>query len=175
MNNSPKTVKLADYRPFSHDLLEVSLAFDLYETHVLVTARCHYKAKKTAKEMWLDGEKLELQSILINGAPWSDYQIDAEGMKLTGLPKAFELTLVTQIYPKENKALEGLYQSGSLFCTQCEAQGFRKITYFPDRPDVMTLFRTHITADLAQYPVLLSNGNRIGQGSLEGGPVIFLP
>ena len=169
MNNSPKTVKLADYRPFSHDLLEVSLAFDLYETHVLVTARCHYKAKKTAKEMWLDGEKLELQSILINGAPWSDYQIDAEGMKLTGLPKAFELTLVTQIYPKENKALEGLYQSGSLFCTQCEAQGFRKITYFPDRPDVMTLFRTHITADLAQYPVLLSNGNRIGQGSLEGG------
>lgn len=85
------------------------------------------------------------------------------------MPDYFTLTIVNDIYPAKNTALEGLYQSGDALCTQCEAEGFRQITYYLDRPDVLERFTTRIMADKARYPFLLSNGNRIGQGELEGG------
>ncbi|GAJ70778.1 membrane alanine aminopeptidase N [Vibrio sp. JCM 18904] len=88
---------------------------------------------------------------------------------LTDLPSEFELEIVTKIDPEANTALEGLYKSGGAFCTQCEAEGFRRITYYLDRPDVLAKYTTKVIADKAVYPYLLSNGNRIAEGDAENG------
>ncbi|OGG99920.1 MAG: aminopeptidase N [Candidatus Lambdaproteobacteria bacterium RIFOXYD1_FULL_56_27] len=171
MSSNPKVTYLKDYRPFSHEVLSVDLTFELFEDKVWVQNRMLLKAKAAESSLRLDGADLKLLEIRLDGQPFNEAntQKAAESLTLFGLPDRFELLLRTEIYPKENRSLEGLYQSGKLFCTQCEAQGFRKITYFPDRPDVMTLFRTKIIADKALYPVLLSNGNEVERGGLEGG------
>ena len=112
---------------------------------------------------------MEIKEISINGYDLSenDYQVDDESLTLTNLADEFTLEIVTKIYPHKNKSLEGLYQSSGNFCTQCEAQGFSKITYFLDRPDVMGKYTTTIRADKSKYPVLLSNGNLIDSGDLD--------
>src|SRR5690606_35354380 len=97
-----------------------------------------------------------------------DYQLDEESLTITTVPAEFVLEVSVRIDPAANTALEGLYRSGGMYCTQCEAEGFRRITYYQDRPDVMSVFTTHINADAEQYPVLLSNGNTVAD-TTEGG------
>ncbi|MGL4905326.1 MAG: aminopeptidase N, partial [Plesiomonas sp.] len=117
----------------------------------------------------LAGEGLTLVSVAVDGQPWPHYQQSAHALTLSQLPEHFTLTVVTTFSPANNTALSGLYQSGEALCTQCEAEGFRRITYFLDRPDVLARYRTKITADKGRYPFLLSNGNRIAHGDLPDG------
>jgi len=119
----------------------------------------------------LDGHDMDLLSINLNGSALQKtaYQLHDQGLHIPDLPDAFELGITTRINPEANTALEGLYRSGGNYCTQCEAQGFRRITYYQDRPDVMAPFSARIVADKATNPVLLSNGNPVGHGDLENG------
>ncbi|TOB51783.1 aminopeptidase N, partial [Vibrio parahaemolyticus] len=117
----------------------------------------------------LDGEGLELRSVKVNGEDWAHHEVKEASLVLSDLPAEFELKIITKIDPEANTALEGLYKSGGAFCTQCEAEGFRRITYYLDRPDVLAKYTTKVIADKATYPYLLSNGNRIVQGEAENG------
>ena len=172
MKHSPgKTIFLKDYQQPAFWIDTVDLTFDLYDDHAFVTSKVQYKRNpdSTETDLELFGVELELKEISINDYDLSenDYQLDDESLTLTNLADEFTLEIVTKIYPHKNKSLEGLYQSSGNFCTQCEAQGFRKITYFLDRPDVMGKYTTTIRADKSKYPVLLSNGNLIDSGDLD--------
>ncbi|GLS88034.1 aminopeptidase N [Cypionkella aquatica] len=165
--DDPRTVRLADYQPYSHLLDRVELTFHLHPTATRVQARLHLApnpAARAGQDLRLDGEDLRLISCAIDGQAVAA-AVDATGLTLAAahLPQAaFVLETEVEIAPEGNFALEGLYMSNGMYCTQCEAQGFRKITYYPDRPDVMARFRVRIESDL---PVLLSNGNPVGQGA----------
>ena len=119
----------------------------------------------------LDGEDLDLQDITIDG--WqvaeTSLTVTEAGLTVENVPDQFTLATRVIINPKDNTRLEGLYRSGSAFCTQCEAQGFRRITYFPDRPDVMTVYKVRVEAEKDACPVLLSNGNLVAEGTLPAG------
>jgi aminopeptidase N len=119
----------------------------------------------------LDGVRLKLIALALDGAALApaDYAVTAEHLTLAKVPDAFVLESEVEIDPEGNTFLEGLYMSGGRFCTQCEAEGFRKITYFPDRPDVLSRFSVRMEADKAAFPRLLSNGNLIESGDLAGG------
>lgn len=172
---TPQTVFLKDYTPPEYLIDNVELHFDLDEQNTLVKSRlCMRRNPQSADQaasLTLTGEELELVSISIDDKQLAaeDFVITPEAMTIHQVPqdKAFVLSIENRINPKANTALEGLYLSSSMLCTQCEAQGFRKITWFLDRPDVMSRFKTTLTADKSQYPVLLSNGNKVGQGDLE--------
>ncbi len=162
-----------DYQAPSHDIEQLQLDFDLHEDHALVRARMSVaRAPGAAADaaFALDGEDLELVSVQLDGVPLgpTDYQLDDEGLRLAAPPERFELRTEVRIKPQENTQLSGLYRSSAMFCTQCEAEGFRRITFFPDRPDVMTRYRVRIEAGRAAYPVLLSNGNLVEQGEAGG-------
>jgi len=116
--------------------------------------------KNKSNFLFLNGVDLELISILINGVE-PNYKLVKDGLELSDLSAEFVLKINTRIHPEKNTSLNGLYQSSGNFCTQCEAHGFRQITYYLDRPDVLSVFTTHIKADFKRYPVLLSNGNLI--------------
>ena len=167
-----QTIYLKDYQQPAFWIDTVDLAFDLFDDHAIVTSKVQYlrNAEATETELELFGAELELQSIILNGYELTDkdYSLEDESLTLANLADEFTLEIVTKIYPQENQSLEGLYQSSGNFCTQCEAQGFRKITYFLDRPDVMGKFVTTIRADKQKYPVMLSNGNLIDSGDLTG-------
>ena len=153
---------LKDYRPFPFLIEAIDLAFSLYEDHALVTSTLTVRERQSGSgPLRLDGRGLELVEIAMDGQilPPSDYTLDAEALVITTPPAAFTLRIVTRLRPQDNTSLEGLYRSNGIFCTQCEAEGFRKITFFPDRPDVLTRYTTTIEADSVAYPVLLSNGN----------------
>lgn len=165
----PKKIFLKDYQSPEYHVDQLSLDFILDEESSLVTAFSQIrKVSKAATELWLDGEELELVEVLVNGQT-PRFEVSKEGLKIFSLPDSFELKVVTRLKPQENTSLEGLYKSNNTFCTQCEAQGFRKITYFLDRPDVMATYKVRIEADKKKYPVLLSNGNRVSQKDLPGG------
>jgi len=168
---APQTIYLKDYTPLPYRVESLNLHFALDESATEVTARMQLHATDQAAPLRLDGQELELLAIRVDGAELAEeaYRIDAESLTLLAPPAAFELEIVTRINPAANTALEGLYTSSGNFCTQCEAEGFRKITYYPDRPDVMTVFTTTVVADKARYPVLLSNGNPVERGELDGG------
>ncbi len=117
----------------------------------------------------LNGEDLTLISVSVDGQAWPHYRQQDNTLVIEQLPADFTLTIVNDIHPATNSALEGLYLSGEALCTQCEAEGFRHITYYLDRPDVLARFTTRIVADKSRYPYLLSNGNRVGQGELDDG------
>ena len=119
----------------------------------------------------LDGHALELVGLRVDGEPLgaNRYGLDDEHLTIHAPPAAFELEITSRTRPDANTALEGLYLSSGVFCTQCEAEGFRRITWFPDRPDVMAVYRTRIEADREACPVLLGNGNLVEQGELPGG------
>ncbi|MEB8433540.1 aminopeptidase N [Cocleimonas sp. KMM 6892] len=172
-NAQAQTIYLKDYQQPAFWIDTVDLAFDLFDDHAIVTSKVQYlrNAEATATELELFGAELELQSITLNGYELTDkdYALEDESLILSNLADEFSLEIVTKIYPQDNKSLEGLYQSSGNFCTQCEAQGFRKITYFLDRPDVMGKFVTTIHADKTKYPVMLSNGNLIDSGDLDEG------
>jgi aminopeptidase N len=167
MTAEPRAIHLADYQPFTHRVEEVALTFRLAPraTRVHATLRLSpHPARPGAHDLRLDGENLHLLSLRLNGMAL-DLVPDATGLTIPAalLPDGpFTLETDVEINPEDNTALEGLYMSRGLYCTQCEAEGFRKITFYPDRPDVMAPFRVRIESDL---PVLLSNGNPAGQGA----------
>ena len=162
---APQPTRLADYRPFPYQPSDVKLTFKLAPNTTRVLARIRYTRNPNgAGEMRFDGERLKLISASIDGAALtnSDYSLDDTGLTLLRpLPESFVWESEVEIDPENNTALEGLYMSGGMYCTQCEAEGFRKITFYPDRPDVMATFHVRIESDL---PVLLSNGNPAGSG-----------
>ncbi len=169
MAQTPQAKYRKDYQSPSHTITDLDLTFDLFDNETIVTAVSQVKQLKDSNTLQLDGESLKLVSVTVNGEAWTQYQ-ETEGMlELNNLPQEFELVIVTDIDPEANTALEGLYKSGGAFCTQCEAEGFRRITYYLDRPDVLAKYTTKVIADKAAYPFLLSNGNRVAQGDLEGG------
>jgi aminopeptidase N len=170
---NPQTIQLKDYKIPPYSISTVDLDFDLHEEHVDVVS--HLKLEKNEKgeggALVLDGEKLELRSVKLDGKLLQpgEYAVTETALTIAKVPSSFSLEITTRIKPQENLTLEGLYKSSGMFCTQCEAQGFRKITYYLDRPDVMAIFTTTIRADKAKYPILLSNGNPIEQKDLGGG------
>ncbi|NUB07824.1 aminopeptidase N [Azospirillum sp. Vi22] len=173
---TPKAIRLQDYRPPAHLIDTVDLFFDLGEDVTTVRAQLGLRRNPArddaaALPLTLDGQRLELVSLALNGQPLgdADYTVTPDHLTVHSVPETFTLETVVRIKPQENTALEGLYKSSGNFCTQCEAEGFRKITYFADRPDVMARYTTTITADKARYPVLLSNGNLIESGDLPDG------
>ncbi|MCM2323882.1 MAG: aminopeptidase N [Oligoflexia bacterium] len=171
----PQTVFLKDYRVPDFLVETVDLRFELGEEHTDVTATVKFYRNPTSTSqrapLVLEGERLELRSLKLDGRTLSatEYQVSPTTLQIESVSQSFTLETITRIKPQENLALEGLYKSGGMFCTQCEAQGFRKITYYPDRPDVMAAFTTTIVADKAKYPILLSNGNRIEVSELPEG------
>ena len=173
---TPKTILLKDYSPPDFLIDSVELLIDLEEQDTLVTSRLQVRrnpeSTQPAPELLLDGQELELKSIKLNGLPISDcqYRLTTESLVIQTVPDhPFEIETVVRLNPKTNTALEGLYLSAGMFCTQCEAQGFRKISFFPDRPDIMSRFTTTLTANKSLYPVLLSNGNLLAGGDLLDG------
>ncbi|CAK4067906.1 aminopeptidase N [Vibrio sp. 16] len=169
MAQTPQAKYRKDYLSPSHTITDLDLTFDLHDKETIVTAVSQVKQLRDEASLRLDGESLKLVSVSVNGTAWEDYQEVEGALMLNALPAEFELTIVTEIDPEANTALEGLYKSGGAFCTQCEAEGFRRITYYLDRPDVLAKYTTKVIAEKAQYPYLLSNGNRIAEGDLEGG------
>ncbi|PVZ71577.1 aminopeptidase N [Pelagibaculum spongiae] len=168
----PEVKYLKDYKQPDYLISDVALTFKLDETETLVSAKMNLNATGDASQpLRLDGEKLELLSLSINGQLLNQdqYAVDDEGLTIHSVPAEFVLESQVRIHPETNTELEGLYQSSGNFCTQCEAEGFRKITYYQDRPDVMAKFITRVEGDKSRYPVLLSNGNLIEQGELDGG------
>lgn len=159
-----------DYRAPDYTITDIDLDFELDADTTTVTATSRITRRGEAgAPLVLNGESLTLVSVAIDGQPWPHYREEAHALVLEQLPASFTLTIVNQIHPAGNSALEGLYLSGEALCTQCEAEGFRHITYYLDRPDVLARFTTRIVADKARYPFLLSNGNRLEQGELEDG------
>ena len=172
--SAPATIYLHDYKKPDYQLDSVELTFDLHETRTRVYSRLAFRRAPGIKQpvaLKLDASHLQLIILKLNGeilAP-HQYQLEDESLSILTPPEQFELEIETQINPQENTALEGLYLSSGMFCTQCEAEGFRRITFFPDRPDVMSRFKVTIRADKNKYPILLSNGNKIDSGDLDDG------
>ncbi|EPA6638413.1 aminopeptidase N [Serratia marcescens] len=170
MTQQPQAKYRHDYRAPDYTTTDIDLDFSLDAETTRVTAVSKIKRQGTAgAPLVLDGEDLTLVSIQVGGQPWSAYRQQDNQLIIDELPAQFTLTIVNDIHPAKNTALEGLYLSGDALCTQCEAEGFHHITYYQDRPDVLARFTTRIVADKARYPFLLSNGNRIGQGELADG------
>lgn len=173
MNSIKNPVFLRDYTPSDYSINKTELNFQLGELATVVMSRLEISRNPTSRAdapLVLNGEKLELKQLTLDGRilKANEYRIDSTNLIIESLPERFELQCTTLIQPQKNTTLEGLYKSRNMFCTQCEAEGFRKITYYLDRPDVMSEFTTTILADRKKYPVLLSNGNEDGRGVLTG-------
>ena len=174
LTKTPKTIYLSGYTPPPYRIPTIDLRFELGEDFTTVHSRLRIvraDATPAGTPLALDGQHLELIALELDGTPLAAerYRVDADRLTLFDPPEDFDLAVVTRIRPQDNASLEGLYQSSGNFCTQCEAEGFRKITYFLDRPDVMAVFTTTLVADKTRYPVLLSNGNPVDGGELEEG------
>ena len=159
---TPQTIHLTDYTPYAYVIEHVHLTvrLDPSATRVVAQLQMAPNPQATPAPLFLHGEQLKLISARIDGAPVTP-DITEEGMTLPAHDAPFRLETEVEIAPDSNTALEGLYMSNGMYCTQCEAEGFRKITYYPDRPDVMAPFTVRIEGDL---PVLLSNGNPMASG-----------
>ena len=164
-----KTVRyLKDYQTPAYRILETDLHFDIAEPQTVVKSRLTVEPQRVGEPLVLDGSA-KLLSVKINGAA-ADYVLEGETLTIAGVPsERFTVEVETEILPAENKSLMGLYASGGNLFTQCEPEGFRKITFYIDRPDVMSKFTTTIVADKKRYPVLLSNGNKIDGGEFSDG------
>ncbi|MCW9023380.1 MAG: aminopeptidase N [Gammaproteobacteria bacterium] len=172
--SSPKAIYLKDYIPPAYQIEKIDLHFELNETDTQVRSNLKVVRNQDAGSdtpLVLDGVELSLEKLSIDGQELSDdrYQIEEEQLIINNVPDKFELEVITRINPEDNTALEGLYVSSGMFCTQCEAEGFRRITYFPDRPDVMSRYTVTVVADRSKYPILLSNGNLEEKGELDDG------
>lgn len=170
-----KAVHRLDYEVPDFLVDSIDLVFRLDERCTQVTARSQIRrnpqAKKNTPDLTLYGENLKLENVVIDGAEVESGRliVTERDLQIVNVEDQFQLEITTTINPEENTSLSGLYLSSSIFCTQCEAEGFRKITYYPDRPDVLACYSTRIEADKKRYPVLLSNGNLVDQGSLADG------
>jgi aminopeptidase N len=191
----PQPIHRKDYHPPHYLIDEVELRVCLFEDHAEIHATLQLRRNQDRDgavaqgpaPLVLQGERLELVSVALDGVPLTPeaafvaegddhegppkgaYRVDDETLTIAEVPARFSLSTVVRTEPQNNTQLEGLYRSGRTFCTQCEAEGFRRITYFLDRPDVMARYTTTIEADKERYPVLLSNGNRVAEGELPGG------
>ncbi len=169
---TPTSIYRNAYTVFDYVIEKLDLRFQLYEDRTVVTASGKYRINPESVQenppLLLFGEQLDLQSVSVNGRELEqhEYHRDDTTLQLDQLPGAFILEITTVIYPAKNTSLEGLYRSSGNYCSQCEAEGFRKISYYPDRPDVLTRFTTRIEADRLTCPVMLSNGNLIDKGDL---------
>ena len=167
--------KLSEYLPPSYSIEKIDLKFELSETATIVTATLvgHKNADSEDQNsiLQLNGENQRLVSLKLNETFLNNDDFELDGGVLTFKVSAndFQVIVVSEINPSDNKALEGLYLSDGIFCTQCEPEGFRRITFFPDRPDILSIYTTTIIADKGNYPILLSNGNVIDAGNLSGG------
>ncbi len=175
-DKTPHPIYRKDYQPPAHWIEQADLAFELGEEHTRVKARLRIRNNehshpKADQALFLHGEALTLISLKIDGKVLQegDYTLSEEGLSIAQVPAQCVLDSEVEVHPQNNTTLSGLYKSSGNFCTQCEAQGFRRITFFPDRPDVMTTFTTTITADKTRYPVLLSNGNQLEHKDLGDG------
>jgi aminopeptidase N len=172
---APSTTFLKDYRSPDYLVDTVNLQLDLDEKRTNVKSvlimRANDHRPGENPPLVLNGKGLILKSLLLNGKQLKAdrYAVDDEHLTITNVPEHIALEIETECEPAGNTELSGLYFAGNMFCTQCEAEGFRKITYYPDRPDVLARFFTTIVADKKKYPVLLSNGNLIGKGDLPDG------
>ncbi|HEY2134966.1 MAG TPA: aminopeptidase N, partial [Xanthobacteraceae bacterium] len=168
-------VRLADYQPPNWLVETVDLDVSLHATATRVRATLRFKPNPAAPSpapLVLDGDGLTLEAIRLDGAPLSADSFTATP-DLLSIPQPpqgpFVLEIETLVDPTANTQLTGLYRAGATYCTQCEAEGFRRITYFPDRPDVMAVYTTRVEADKADAPVLLANGNLVAAGDVAGG------
>ncbi|WOR16114.1 aminopeptidase N [Hyphomonas sp. FCG-A18] len=168
--DTPVQIKLSDYTSYPFEIDQVEMVFDLEPSATRVKTRMQVRRVGDG-EMVLDGIKLTLNSLFLNGQAVdpADFEQAGETLILRNVPDQFELQTDVTIDPSANTELSGLYISGGRFCTQCEAVGFRRITYWPDRPDVMSRFKVRLEANKAQYPILLSNGTPGESGDLGGG------
>jgi len=170
MTQQPQAKNRHDYRAPDYTITDIDLTFNLDASVTRVTAVSRIKRLGASDAVLrLDGEDLTLISLDVDDQPWSHYQLEEGALVIEQLPENFTLKIVNDIHPDQNTALEGLYKSGEALCTQCEAEGFRHITWYLDRPDVLARFTTTIIADQARYPFLLSNGNRLDSGKMEDG------
>jgi len=167
---TPVQIKLEDYAPYPFAIDQVEMVFDLEPSATKVKTVMQIR-RIADGDLVLDGVQLALDAIAVNGEALGDgdYVLTDETLTLQNAPEAFTLETEVTIDPSANTALSGLYISGDRFCSQCESVGFRRITYWPDRPDVMSRFKVRIEADKANYPILLSNGTPGASGDLDGG------
>ena len=171
---SEKSIYRKNYTVYPWDVNQLDIYFDIGSETTTVRAEMKFQLRDETREshdIVLNGSDLQLISLSLNGRPLSadEYVIEGESLTISDAPPISVLKTEVNIHPANNLALEGLYLSGDFLLTQCEAQGFRKITWFPDRPDVMTAYRVTMEADRSEFPVLLSNGNRADAGELAGG------
>ncbi|MBS0289491.1 MAG: aminopeptidase N [Proteobacteria bacterium] len=171
-NVKHRTTYLKDYQRPDFIVNKTSLHFELGEEKTIVHAQFNISINPAVNRhapLILHGEDLNLRAIQLDGVllPNTQYKQTANELIINDVKNNFDLEIITEIYPQKNTTLSGLYRSGSMFCTQCEAEGFRKITYYLDRPDVMAPFTTTIVADKSRYPILLSNGNKIASGEMK--------
>jgi aminopeptidase N len=171
----PRTIYLKDYKPASYLIDEVELDVRLQPSETKVGSRLMMRPNPDVKGKGppvLDGELLKLISVAIDGEVLdaAAYEVGEKSLTIASPPsEPFTLEIVTTCDPEANEALSGLYRSGKLYCTQCEPEGFRRITYFLDRPDVLAKYRVRIESDARSTPVLLSNGNLVEEGETSGG------
>ena len=164
--NSQRVAKSRhDYQSPDFLISRVALTFELAPEATVVTSVMQIKRQRTATPLILDGQHLQLLSVALDGCVLSAeyYQVTDDSLILNNVPDVFELCIVTQIAPQQNTALEGLYLAGDTYCTQCEAEGFRRISYFLDRPDVLAEYHVTLIAPAQRYPFLLSNGNKVSE------------
>lgn len=172
--SEPEVVYLKDYLPPAYTVETTHLTFELAPENTRVKAKLQMKRhpkSEAGQPLELFGSHLDLRSIALNGETLSDsrYHIEGEQLTIADVPDSFVLETEVVIAPEHNTALEGLYRSNGMYCTQCEPEGFRRITWYPDRPDVMSKFTTTVIGDKAALPILLSNGNPVDQGDLDDG------
>jgi aminopeptidase N len=175
VDTPPQPTRLSDYQPPEFLVDTVDLAFNLDPADTRVTSNMRLRRNPDSAPtaaLRLDGDELDLVALALDGRPLAagDYRIETDGaLVIPAVPDAFALEIRTRIAPERNTALSGLYISGGNFCTQCEPEGFRRITWFPDRPDVMARYSVTMRADKTRFPVLLSNGNPVESGELADG------
>jgi len=171
-DGTPTTIYRKEYTAPAFSITDADLTFAIYDGFTLVSSILHLQRQREDEAPWvLDGEDLEIEQIEIDGTPLQQHEYSYDGRQLT-LPQIGEscqLLTRVRIFPETNTALEGLYRSRTIYCTQCEAEGFRKITFFLDRPDVLAIFKVTVEADKASCPILLSNGNAVSQEDLTEG------
>lgn len=172
--DQPAAVYLSDYKPPLYFVDEIHLNFDLDEEQTLVRSHMFVRRNRHtegSRDFKLNGEALELMQIKLDDVALAQaqYEFKDDTLIIHDVPDMFTLTIDTRIYPQKNTALSGLYRSRDTYCTQCEAEGFRRITYYPDQPDILAKFTTTISADAKKYPHLLSNGNQVASGITDNG------
>jgi aminopeptidase N len=167
---APHAIHRADYRPPDWLVPEIALDFDLDPARTRVTATLSVVRNGVHnRPLVLDGEGLKPLSVSVDGAGFSGWLLDETGLVLDLSGDTHRIETAVEISPEQNTQLMGLYASGGLLCTQCEAEGFRRITFFPDRPDVLSRYAVRMAADKARFPVLLANGDHVGSGDLGDG------